>query len=369
MSQYTNNKVKLKTSATTPVVSGTVPTGCSPLMPRCFRLVLVTAAVFGCVIAGPATAGTASRVVASIKPVHSLVSAVMAGVGEPHLIMRGSSSPHTFSLRPSDAAVLEDAHVVFLVGESLETSLAGPINSLAGNARVIALSEAKGLVRKPLREGGRFEDHDHGTDEDHEPHEDEEHTGEAMTARGHDDHDAGEHGALDMHIWLDPVNAGAMVRMIADALSEADPANAAIYAANTQALLHRLEELTLKIAADMAPVRNRPFIVFHDAYRHFEDRFGLTAAGSAVVASERSPGVRRILELRNKVRELGATCVFAEPQFEPRLVNTIIEGTPARVGILDPLGATIESGPEAYFTLLGNMAASFRDCLIPARQD
>ena len=332
-------------------------------MPRRFRFALAAAVLFNCVIAGPAAADAAVRVVATIKPVHSLVSAVMAGVGEPHLIMRGTASPHTFSLRPSDARVLEEAHVIFLIGESMETSLVGPIDTLAGNARVIALSEAKGLVLRPLREGGTFESHGHANDEDHGRDEGADHSGEGAVAHRDDGHDDA-HGAFDMHVWLDPVNAQAMVRMIAGALSEVDPANTAMYAANALALGHRLDELTTQITADVASVRGKPFIVFHDGYRYFEDRFGLTAAGSAVVSPERSPGARRILELRDKVRELAVTCVFAEPQFEPRLVNTIIEGTPARAGTLDPLGSTIESGPELYFNLLRNMAASFKDCLV-----
>ena len=349
-------------------------------MARRFILLLVAAVVVNCMIPGPAAANAAVRVVASIKPVHSLVSAVMAGVGEPHLLIRGAMSPHAFSMRPSDAAVLEEARVIFLIGESLETSLARPIDTLALDARVIALSEVRGLVRRTLREGGTFETHDHGTDEDHgrhegEGHENIGHAGEAHEGEGHGTmnvaaHGAGSHesGAFDMHLWLDPVNAGMMVSAIADALSRTDPVNAGAYAANARALLGRLEELTMQIAAEVAPVRNKPFIVFHDAYRHFEDRFGLTAAGSIVVSPGRSPGVRRISDLRDKIRELGVTCVFAEPQFEPRLVDVLIEGTPARPGTVDPLGATIESGPDLYFTLLHDMAASFNACLAPEGQ-
>lgn len=374
--------------------------------------------------AAPAAEGDVDvRVVASIKPVHSLVSAVMAGVGEPHLLVRGAMSPHTFSLRPSDAAVLQNADVVFLIGESMETSLARPIDTLAGDARVIALSEAEGLVHRPLREGGTFETHAHGADDDHdgdEHHEGDEHhdgdghdEGDESRREGHEgeehhegddeahgsdgDHEAGhgvghedeahsgeedatahrndadvhdddhhEHGAFDMHVWLDPVNGAAMARAIGDALSEADPANAGAYAANTRTLLARLETLTTETAAQVSPARNRPFIVFHDAYRHFEDRFGLTAVGSIVVDPGRSPGVRRISGLRDKVRALGATCVFAEPQFESRFVDVIIEGTSTRVGTVDPLGASIESGPDLYFTLIRDMAESFTACLAPA---
>jgi len=150
---------------------------------------------------------------------------------------------------------------------------------------------------------------------------------------------------------------------IAETLAEIDAANAPTYAANAAELHTRLADLGTEIAGMVAPVRGRPFIVFHDAYRYFEDRFGLAAAGSAVVSADRSPGVRRIRELQGKVRDLDLMCVMAEPQFEPRLVSVIVEGMAAKAGSVDPLGATIESGPGLYFTLLRNMAASFKDCL------
>ena len=143
-----------------------------PIVPRCLPLVLATAALLGGTAAGTAAGDDGLRVVASIKPVHSLVSAVMAGVGEPHLIIRGHSSPHTFTMRPSDAAALEDADVVFMIGDTMETALAGPVEVLAGNARVVRLADAPGLVRRPLREGGAFEEHDHdshGHQGEHDP--------------------------------------------------------------------------------------------------------------------------------------------------------------------------------------------------------
>ena len=375
-------------------------------------------------LATPASADDL-RVVATIKPVHSIVSAVMAGVGEPHLIMRGAASPHDFSLRPSDAGRLQDAHVVFLVDHALETSLAGPIATLADDARVVPLADAHGLVHRPLREGGHFEVHDHAdhdghpaapahdddsdehhrdhgdrdthrdladgdhggrdTHRDHEragdsggrdTHRDHERAGDSDTHHDHaardthhGDRDAdGGHapdhdGPVDMHVWLDPVNAAAMAHAVAAALRAADPANATAYDANAAAFADRLDELVERIAADTAHLRGKPFIVFHDAYRHFEERFGLTAAGSAVVSADRSPGARRISELRQKVQELGVGCVLAEPQFDGRVVEVIIEGSNAQAGSVDPLGATLDSGPDLYFTLIGEMAASFNTCL------
>ncbi len=324
----------------------------SPSITRCFRLGLAAAAFAGGAIAGPAAADI--RVVASIKPVHSLVSAVMAGVGKPHLLMRGKASPHTFTMRPSDAAALQEANVVFLIDEAMETTLARAIDALAGKARVVALADAKGLIRRPLREGGAFEaDPEHDQDKGDKDHAREE-------AGGHHDH-----GEFDMHVWLDPVNAWTMGRAIADTLSEADPTNAAKYKANARALLPRLDALTAQISAAVAPVRGKPFVVFHDGYRYFEDHFGLNAVGSMVVSPGRSPGAKRLRQLRAKIRELGVACVFAEPQFDKRIVNVVVEGTKVRPGTADPLGAAIKDGPELYFTLLRNMAAAFTDCLSP----
>lgn len=328
-----------------------------------WRLGVVTLLVLGFWLVGAATAQTSIRVVTSIKPVHSLASAVMRGVGEPHLVMRGAGSPHEFKLRPSDAAMLEEAAVIFLIDERMEATLARPIETLARNARVVELSQARGLVRRALREGGAFEaDHHHHHDEPgHHEHE------HGETHGHHEDDDDTE--AFDLHVWLDPVNAWAMARSMAEALSEADPANAAVYAENVDELVHRLDDLAEEIDGHLAAVRGQPYIVFHDAYRYFEDRFGLTAMGSAVVSEERSPGVRRVRELRAKVGQLGVVCVFSEPHFDQRLVTTIIEGTTIRSGTMDPLGVDVDNGPELYFAVLRNMAASFRDCLTPAQGD
>ena len=288
-------------------------------------------------------------VVASIKPVHSLVSAVMAGVGEPHLIIRGAQSPHTFSMRPSDAAALQKARVIFLIDEHKEVALAAPIANLGDDALVVQLAGSEGIDLKPLREGGAFEEHTHAEDEEGDDH--------------HDHGHSHEHGDVDFHLWLDPENAVLMTYEIFEALSEADPDNAATYETNGYALIDRLDGLLAEIGAELAPVRDKPFIVLHDAYHYFEDRFDLNAVGAITINPERAPGVQRIAEIRDKVRELGGVCVFAEPQFDSRVIDVVTEGTDARAGTVDPLGADIEDGPELYFTLIRDLAASFRECL------
>ncbi len=318
---------------------------------------------------GPAWA--LDGVVASIKPVHSLVAAVMEGVGEPELLVKGAASPHAYALRPSEARALERAKVVFWVGEGMETFLAGPLETLGGNARVVELVKAHDLVELDFREGGPFEAHDHGDHEGHgHAHDDDDdeagHDGgddHAHEGHGHEGHD---HGAIDMHLWLDPSNAKAFVHEIEEALSAADPDNAATYEANADALNEKLDALIAETDAALAPVRGRGFVVFHDAYQYFENRFDIQAAGSITVSPEAIPGAQRLTDIRAKVAELGATCIFAEPQFEPRLISVVAEGTQARTGVLDPLGADLEDGPELYFELIRNLTTSLTTCLAGA---
>lgn len=285
-------------------------------------------------------------VVASIKPVHSLVAGVMGSVGSPYLIVKGAGSPHTYSLKPSDAEALQNADVVFWVGDELELFLERAIDTLATQAEVVWLIDTRGLTRLAYREGGPFEGPD----------------GEEEAASDHR-HEGHDHGSIDMHFWLDPENAKAMVDEIESTLSDADPANAKTYKANAETMKRKLNMLDKDIAATLAPVKDRKFVVFHDAYQYFEERYGLKAAGSVTISPDRLPGARRITEIKSKVKELGATCVFIEPQFEPKLITVIIEGTAARIGVLDPLGADLEDGPGLYFTLMRNMANAMQHCL------
>lgn len=288
-------------------------------------------------------------VVVSIKPIHSLVAAVMKGVGEPHLIVRGFASPHTYVMKPSDASALGNARAVFWIGPELERFLEKPIVTLAPDARVVSLAGIDGLTTLKFREGGPFEGH-----EEHEEHEGHE------AGSSHDEHETGE---TDMHLWLDPVNAAAMVQAIGRALSRTFPEHAAEFQANAASLAKDLGALTDELTRELSTVRHRPFIVFHDGYQYFERRFGLKAAGSVTVNPDVGPGARRVSEIRDKVARLGASCVFAEPQFESRLVQVVTQGTKTTVGVLDPLGAYLEDGPELYFELMRAMAKSIKTCL------
>ncbi|TXI05743.1 MAG: zinc ABC transporter substrate-binding protein ZnuA [Rhizobium sp.] len=303
----------------------------------------------GLLVGTAATAADAPKVVVSIKPIHSLVAAVMQGVGTPDLIVDGAASPHTYAFKPSNARALQQAQVVFWVGPGMEAFLQKPLTALGGNATVVELDDAPGITKLKFREGGAFEPHDDGDEH------------EETDAHGHDhDHD---HGEFDTHLWLDPHNAKAMVAEITTSLVAADPANALTYETNQKALNDKLDALDAEIASTVAPVKDKPFIVFHDAYQYFEHRYGVRVSGSITVSPETIPGAQRVSEIHSKVADLGATCVFAEPQFEPKLVNVVLEGTSAKSGVLDPEAATLPQGPDLYFDLMRGIASSLKACL------
>jgi zinc transport system substrate-binding protein len=312
------------------------------------------------------------QVVVSIKPIHSLVASIMKGVGEPSLVVEGAASPHTYTLKPSNARALENADLVFWMGPGLEAFLEKPLEALAGKAKVVELEDAPGLIKLPFREGGAFEAHDDGDHADGDHGEDEHHDHDAAEAGSidagvHDDHAKEEHdyehGGTDMHLWLDPTNAKAMAKSISASLIEADPANKAVYEANAAALDAEIDALDRDIAATIEPVADKPFVVFHDAYQYFENRYKVRVAGSVTVSPESMPGAERLSQIHAKISELSAACVFAEPQFEPKLINVVTEGTKAKSGTLDPEGGALPEGPELYGQLMRNLAGSIADCL------
>jgi zinc transport system substrate-binding protein len=288
-------------------------------------------------------AGTAAaraevpRVAADIAPVHAIAARVMAGLGTPALVIPPGASPHGYALRPSEARALEDADIVVWVGPALTPWLADPIETLAPNARRLALVDAPGIALLPARDGDGFgaepADHAHAA------------------------------GAPDGHLWLSPANAAAAAAAIAAALAERDPEHAAAYAANAEAFAEELDALDAAIADELAPVGGRPYLVFHDAFRYFEAAFAFPAAASVVLQEGVEPGAARVAALRDRVRDLGIVCAFTEPQFEPRLLHTVLEGTDARIGTLDDLGAGLPPGPDLYPRLLLGIADGLRDCL------
>ena len=266
------------------------------------------------------------NVVATIKPIHSLVAGIMRGVGEPDLLLE-AGSPHNYALKPSNARALQRADLIVWIGPQIETFLRGPIKSLASKATILTLSNTPGLTLHKVRNA------------------------------------AHKHGNIDPHIWLDPLNAKAFVSSITLALARLDPSNATQYNRNAAAINTRLVELNSKVKRQLGPIKGKPFLTFHDAYQYFEKRYQLNMRGSLALSPARQPGVRHLRALKKRIIKLGIICAFAEPQFRPKLINIVIEGTSAQSAILDPLGANIEKGPELYFSLLKENARAVLLCL------
>ena len=320
-------------------------------------------------------------VVASVKPIHSLAAAVMQGVATPSLLLEAGQSPHTYALTPSEAATLERADLVVWVGPALESFLVRPVRSIAGPEASFPLIRLDGLSVLRTREGGTWTGHAHthangaGGGHDHGDTHGHDHGHEHGDDHGHGDHGASSHAgdsiqgipadALDPHIWLDPDNAKRIVARLAQRLAALDPDNAKTYRANAQAMAQRIDALDAELAQTLAPVREVPYVVFHDAYHYFEQHYALNAVGSITLSPERKPSARRLVQIRDKIAELDARCVFREPQFAPDLVRTVVENTPADVATLDPLGVGHPEGPDAYLQTMRELASNLRGCLSP----
>jgi len=300
------------------------------------------------------------KVVASIKPIHSLVSYVMNGVGKPDVIVDGYNSPHGFSLKPSHAKMIENADLIIWVGEDLEAFLEKPLNTIAKKAVNIEIMDLSGIKKLKFREKNIFEvdgDHRHGHKEKkHNDH------GHGHKEKKHDDHGhkGHDHGEHDTHVWLDPINAKVIIKEIENQLVKLDPDNGSKYKANSKKAQSDLDNLTKNIKADLKS--NLRFVVFHDAYQYFENRFGIKVLGALTVNPDVLPGAEQLSEIREVIEHKKVNCLFSEPQFNPAIIKSIAKDTKIKTGVLDPLGATLDKGKSLYFELLQSMYASFKGC-------
>ncbi|WP_417254538.1 zinc ABC transporter substrate-binding protein [Celeribacter sp.] len=342
------------------------------------------------------------NVVTDMAPIQSLVMQVMGDLGTPDVLMPQGTSPHGYSLRPSEAKAVQDADVVFWTGPQIEPWLEDLIDEIGQNTRSVPLTEVEGATLLDVREGATFERHVHDHDEhahdehdDHDDHDDHDHDAhdhdahedhghddhdhedahedhddhdhdahEEHEEHAHDDHDHDDHGhdGADGHAWLDPMNAHVWLGAIAEELAELDAENAATYRANAVSAQEALDAQIAEIQAELAPLSDMKFIVFHDAYQYFENRFGLSAAGSISIGDASAPSPARIKEVQDKVKEIGVDCVFAEPQFNAGLVKTVLDGTDARSEVIDPLGVTLTPGADFYAALMDEVVNSFKAC-------
>ena len=315
--------------------------------------IIISLAAGMAMIGGVAMSDT-PKVAADISPVHSLVSRVMLGVGTPDLIVQAGASPHGYTLRPSEAKALQDAQVVFWMGESLSPWMEGALDTLSSDAIIITLLERDETILMEFREGALFEEHDHDDhgDEKHYDH-------------GDEKHDDDGHGSYDPHAWLSPDNARIWLNLIASQLSIVDPENAGTYFANAAAARLEIEALTTEVNSLLEPIRGKKFIVFHDAYQYFEKAFDLSASGAISLGDASKPSPARIAEIQGRIQEESIDCVLSEPQFNKGLVATVVTGSNAKTSVIDPLGVELTPGLDLYSELIRNMTKTLVNCFEP----
>jgi zinc transport system substrate-binding protein len=291
------------------------------------------------------------NVVVTLKPVHSLVAALMQGVEQPKLLLDDSQSPHSMSLRPSQRRMLNEADLIVWIGDALEPSLSHLLQSRQSRAEVVSMLESPGLHLLQVRDSKTWSSHDHS----HHRHD-----GEPETTP---ERSMPQRSMPDSHIWLSPANALQMVRHLTRIVTRLDEPNRERYMQNSRALLTRLQALDEQLRSDLEPVKTIPYVVFHDAYQYFEAHYGLNAVGSVNIDPDQLSGARHIHQLRQTIQSTRARCLFTEPQFEPKLANTLAEGLALNIDELDPLGTRLPAGPESYFMLMHGLSNSLVDCL------
>ena len=290
-------------------------------------------------------------VITTIKPIESLVNAVIGDTGKTVSLIPPEISPHEFRLKPSDVRILQNSNIVFYISSHLETGIVKMFKNLPKNIKTINLMEETGIDHLSIRDNEAWELHDH---DDHDKHD--------AKDEKHDDHD--KHDTKDdIHIWLDPDNAIKIVRKINKELSLFFPKNAMIYNDNSSKLINEIESLKIELKKELLPIKDKPYIVFHDAYQYFERAFELNAIGSIALENDVASSPKQISFIKDKILKSQATCVFQEPQFDSKLVNTVVEGTKARIGILDPIGVNVVGKENFYLQLLRNMSKSLKKCL------
>ena len=307
-------------------------------------------------LAGLATPAAAQvpRVITDIPPVQALVAQALGDLGQPVLLLDKGADAHSFQLRPSQAAALAEADLVVWIGPEMTPWLDRAVEGLATDVAQLRLLEAEGTHLRSFGEDPAEDHDDHADEAGHD------HAAEPAAEDGHE-HDHA-HDGVDPHAWLDPANAQLWLGLIAAELARLDPANAATYQANAAQAQAEVAALDARLDAALAPVRDKPFAVFHDAYGYFADHYGLTIAGTVALGDAAPPGAAHLAELQASLGK--ALCIFPETQHDPKMVETLAADTSLRIGgALDPEGVGLEPGPQVYGAILSGMTDTLIACL------
>lgn len=291
----------------------------------------------------------AIEVLTTIKPLGFIAAAITDGVSEPKVLLPTGASPHDFSLRPSDIRNINSAGLVVWVGPELEGFMAKP---LANHPHALTLTQVEGMPLFNYATQDSHGSHDHD-DHDHAAHE-------------HGDHDEGHEGhhheGVDPHIWLGPMQAKVIAKAIASELGKLDPANQARYDANLAAFDTKVYAKDKVIAGQMKAVNEKGYFVFHEAYGYWERHYGMSSKGHFTVSPERRPGAKTLVDIRKALEEKQASCIYAEPQFSPAVIESVARNTGAKVLLLDEVGEQVPLGPDGYPQFMQQLADAFAQC-------
>ena len=294
---------------------------------------------------GSATQAANAAVVASLKPLGFIASAIADGVTDTQVLLPDGASEHDYSLRPSDVKRLQGADLVVWIGPEMEAFMEKSVKNIP-NAKQVTIAQLND-VKPLLMKGADDDDDDHGHNDAGSEKSDEHH----------------HHGDYNMHLWLSPEIARASAVAIHEKLVELMPQSRAKLDANLKDFEAQLASTETQVGNELAPLKGKGYFVFHDAYGYFEKQFGLTPLGHFTVNPEIQPGAQRLHEIRTQLVEQKATCVFAEPQFRPAVVESVARGTSVRMGTLDPLGTNIKLGKTSYSEFLSQLANQYASCL------
>ncbi|MCF5848328.1 zinc ABC transporter substrate-binding protein ZnuA [Aeromonas veronii] len=293
----------------------------------------------------------AIEVLTTIKPLGFIAAAITDGVSEPKVLLPTGASPHDFSLRPSDIRSINSAGLVVWVGPELEGFMAKP---LANHPHALALTQVEGMPLFNYATQDSHDSHDHD-DHDHAAHE-----------HGNHDHDEGHEGhhheGVDPHIWLGPTQAKVIAKAIASELGKLDPANQARYDANLAAFDAKVDAKDKVIAGQMKAVNEKGYFVFHEAYGYWERHYGMSSKGHFTVSPERRPGAKTLVDIRKALEEKQASCIYAEPQFSPAVIESVARNTGAKVLLLDEVGEQVPLGSDGYPQFMQQLADAFAQC-------
>lgn len=298
--------------------------------------------LFAAALASGFTLNTAqASVVASVRPLGFIASAIADGVTPTEILLPDGASPHDFALRPSDLQKMRRADLVVWVGPEMEAFMTKSAAQLSPNRQVeIATLSTVVLL---LQKGDHDDDeHDHGHGE------------------SGDDH---HHGEYNMHVWMSPEIAKQTAIAIHAKLLELMPQKKDKLDANLKQFEDSLTKVDKNLGKMLQPVQGKGYFVFHDAYGYFEKHFGLSPLGHFTVNPEIQPGAQRLHLIRTQLVEQKAVCVFAEPQFRPAVINAVAQGTTVRMGTLDPLGSGIALGKDSYVNFLSHLTDQYVSCL------